>query len=348
MDVLRSHDKLAVTVQNATGVGPDLITCGGILPRCYTAGMEGPQTSSNFHCLPQSSLRRMKVHKWFILTLAAIISWGLYGVAYNLAARGIPPLPNQVLSTLGLILPALFLIPSVLRERRHKTGLWIAFISGLLGAAGNLALFASLSESGQTAIIFPLTALYPLITVVVAVAFMHERARPSQGLGIALALIAVVLLSMEGGTSSRIVLHLAPWLIFGLAALFAFGLAAVFQKLATNRVSAETAFAMFALAFLPSAVLIFVAERWPQKLEAGPVICSVVGGLLNGIGVLATLAAYRSGGKAAVVTPLAAIYPVITVIIAMTFLGERLNALQATGSILAIIAAFFLAREEGD
>src|SRR5258705_8848982 len=81
---------------------------------------------------------RMKVHKWFILTLAAIISWGLYGVAYNLAAKNIPTLPNQVLSTLGLILPALFVVPSVLRERRHKAGLWIAFISGLFGTLGNL------------------------------------------------------------------------------------------------------------------------------------------------------------------------------------------------------------------
>ncbi len=287
----------------------------------------------------------MKVHKWFILTLAAIISWGLYGVAYNLAAKNIPTLPNQVLSTLGLILPALFVVPSVLRERRHKAGLWIAFISGLFGTLGNLALFASLSESGQAAVILPLTALYPLITVVVAVAFMHERARASQGLGIGLALIAVVLLSMEAGTSSRIVLRLAPWLIFGLGALLAFGLAAVFQKLATNRVSAETAFAMFALAFVPSSILIYLAERWPQRLHAGPVICSIVGGLLNGLGVLATLAAYRSGGKAAVVTPLAAIYPVVTVIIAVMLLGEKLNALQAAGSIVAIIAAFFLARE---
>jgi drug/metabolite transporter (DMT)-like permease len=288
---------------------------------------------------------RMKVHRWFILTLAAILCWGLYGVAYNLAAKAIPTLPNQVLSTVGLILPALFLIPSVLRERRHKTGLWIAFISGLFGTLGNITLFAALSESGQSAIIFPLTALYPLVTVVVAVAFMHERARTWQGLGIGLALIAVVLLSMETATSRRIVLHVAPWLIFGLAALVTFGLAAVFQKLATNRVSAETAFAMFALAFVPSAVLICAAERWPPKLDAGPVICSVVGGLLNGLGVLATLAAYRSGGKAAVVTPLAAIYPVVTVIIAVVFLGEKLNALQMTGSILAIIAALFLARE---
>lgn len=287
----------------------------------------------------------MKVHKWFILTLAAVLSWGLYGVAYNFAAKGIPTLPNQVLSTVGLLLPALLLIPRVWRERRHKTGLWIAFISGLFGTAGNLALFASLSGGGPTAVIFPLTALYPLITVVVAVAFMRERARPSQGLGIALALVAVVLLSMEAGTSTRIVLHLAPWLIFGLAALVAFGLAAVFQKLATNRVSAETAFAMFSLAFVPGAVLICAAERWPQTLDAGPVICSVAGGLLNGLGVLATLAAYRGGGKAAVVTPLAAIYPVVTVVIAVTFLGEKLNAWQAGGSILAIIAAFFLARE---
>jgi len=286
----------------------------------------------------------MKVHKWFILTLLAIVLWGFYGVAYNLAARQIPALPNQVLSTMGLLVPALFLIRSVWRERGQRAGLRIAFVSGLFGAAGNLALLQSLRENGQTAIIFPLTALYPLVTVIVAVLFMRERAQSIQAVGIALALVAVVLLSLEP-KANKVALRFAPWVFYALVALIAFGLVAVFQKLATNRVSTGAAFAMFAGGFIPGAIVICSWAGFSLKFEPTPVACAVIGGLFNGLGVLATLAAYRNGGKAAVVTPLAAVYPVLTVLIAVTFLGERLNAIQGTGIALAIVGALLLARE---
>ncbi|HMJ66114.1 MAG TPA: EamA family transporter, partial [Candidatus Binatia bacterium] len=273
-----------------------------------------------------------------------IVLWGFYGVAYNLAARQIPALPNQVLSTIGLLVPALFLIPSVWRERGQGAGLWVAFVSGLIGAAGNLALLQSLRENGQAAIIFPLTALYPLVTVIIAVLFMRERAQTVQALGIALALVAVVLLSLEP-RANKVALRFAPWVFYALAALVAFGLAAVFQKLATNRVSAETAFAMFAAGFVPGAIVICAWEGFSLKFEPAPLAWAIIGGLFNGLGVLATLAAYRGGGKAAVVTPLAAVYPVITVLIAVTFLGEKLNVIQGAGIALAILGALFLSRE---
>jgi transporter family protein len=146
---------------------------------------------------------------------------------------------------------------------------------------------------------------------------------------------------------NKVALRFAPWIFYALVALIAFGLAAVFQKLATNRVSAETAFAMFAAGFLPGAIVICAWERFSLQFEPAPIASAIIGGLFNGLGVMATLAAYRNGGKAAVVTPLAAVYPVITVLIAVMFLGERLNAIQGAGIALAIVGALLLSREAG-
>jgi drug/metabolite transporter (DMT)-like permease len=285
---------------------------------------------------------------WFFLTMAAVGLWGLYGVAFKLAADRIPPVVGQVVSSLGLFIPVLFLFPAVLRERSHRKGLWIGFGSGLFGAAGNLALFAALNEGGKAAIVFPLTALYPLITVLVAIIFMRETARGMQLCGIALAVVAVVLLSAEPGSSFsqvRLLLHLAPWLIYAGVALLMFGFAGVFQKLATNHVSAETAFAMFAAGFVPISALICAFQPWPAHLQGEPILWAMVGGLFNGLGVLATLAAYRKGGKAAVVTPLAALYPVVTVLVAVAFLNEKVNMMQMAGIALAIAGGLLLARE---
>jgi drug/metabolite transporter (DMT)-like permease len=285
---------------------------------------------------------------WFLLTMAAIAFWGFYGVAFKLAADRIPPLAGQVISSLGLLIPVLFLFGSVLRERSNSRGLWIGFGSGLFGAAGNLALFAALNEGGKAAIVFPLTALYPLITVIIALIFMRETARRIQFLGIAFAIAAVILLSAEPGSSFaqvRILLDFAPWLLYAGVALCMFGLAGILQKLATNHVSAETAFAMFAAGFIPVSVLICALKPWPANLPTAPGVWAMAGGLFNGLGVLVTLAAYRKGGKAAVVTPLAALYPVVTVLMAVAFLDEKLDAVQMAGIACAIVGGLLLSRE---
>jgi transporter family protein len=283
---------------------------------------------------------------WLGLTIAAIGLWGLYGIALKLASESLSAVAGQILSTIGLLLPAVLLASSVARERGAAAGLLLGFISGVCGAFGNFALLASLGAGGQAAIVFPLTALYPLITVVIAVLFMRERAGRVQVIGIGLAIIAVLLLSVDVSASyARVDLKLSSALLYAFAALVAFGLAAVLQKLATNRVSAETAFATFAVGFIPPSILILLLGPMGPNLQLAPVLWAIAGGLLNGLGVLATLAAYRRGGNASVVTPLAAVYPMVTVILAVLFLGEKLVGLQIAGIALALIGGVLLSRE---
>lgn len=288
----------------------------------------------------------MKRAGWLGLTIIAIGLWGLYGIALKLASDQLSIVAGQLLSTAGLLLPAVFLIGPVVRERRFTAGLFNGFISGVCGALGNFALLASLGAGGKAAIVFPLTALYPLITVVIAVLFMRERAQRVQVIGIGVAVLAVLLLSVDVSASyARVELQPSNALLYAFAALVAFGLAAVFQKLATNRVSAETAFATFGAGFIPPSILLFFLERVTTNPPITPVLWAIAGGLLNGLGVLATLAAYRRGGKASVVTPLAAIYPMVTVILAVVFLGEKLVGVQIAGIALALVGGVLLSRE---
>ena len=278
--------------------------------------------------------------------MAAVGFWGLYGIALKRASEGLSAVAGQILSTVGLLVSAVIFAGAVARERGAAAGLLLGFVSGLCGALGNFALLASLGAGGQAAIVFPLTALYPLITVVIAVLFMRERAGRVQVIGMGLAILAVLLLSVDVTASyARIDLKFSAALLYAFAALAAFGMAAVFQKLATNRVSAETAFATFAAGFIPPSILLLFYEPVSVNLPVAPVLWAIAGGLLNGLGVLATLAAYRRGGKASVVTPLAAIYPMITVILAVVFLGESLAAVQIAGIALALIGGVLLSRE---
>lgn len=303
-----------------------------------------PQSSFKKDLGRQTPATRMKPPAWLVLTLSAIVLWGLYGIALRLAADRISPLAAQVLSSAGLIAPALFLIPHVKRERGDRRGFQLAFISGLFGAVGSLALIFALSRGGKTAIVFPLTSLYPLVTVLAAFLILKEVARAVQWIGIAFALAAVVVLSVEPG-SSLAAFRFGDWLLWALGALVSFGLVAICQKLATNRISAESTFAMFAAGFIPVAIIAALMERWPRGLPTRPVIWAILGGLLNGLGVLATIAAYRKGGKVSIVTPLAALSAAVTVLLAVLWLREPVTEIQSVGIGLALLAGFCLARE---
>jgi drug/metabolite transporter (DMT)-like permease len=66
---------------------------------------------------------------------------------------------------------------------------------GVLDTGGNV-FFAAASENGLVSVVSILASLYPVVTVLLARAVLHERVHRSQELGIALALSGVVLISV--------------------------------------------------------------------------------------------------------------------------------------------------------
>jgi drug/metabolite transporter (DMT)-like permease len=65
---------------------------------------------------------------------------------------------------------------------------------GILDTSGNV-FFAAASQNGLVSVVSILASLYPVVTVLLARAVLHERVHRSQELGIALALSGIVLIS---------------------------------------------------------------------------------------------------------------------------------------------------------
>ena len=126
------------------------------------------------------------------------------------------------------------------------------------------------------------------------------------------------------------------WLAYAVITMVLWGLTGLTQKLATNYISVELSLMYFSAAFVPIAVviLLFVSLDWRISLLAW--FLAILGGLLNGLGVLSSLAAFHHGGKASVVTPLIALYPVVTVALAVPFLHERISHREIAGIVLAL------------
>ncbi|HLY41696.1 MAG TPA: DMT family transporter [Terracidiphilus sp.] len=135
------------------------------------------------------------------------------------------------------------------------------------------------------------------------------------------------------------------WLAFAIAALVLWGITGVTQKLSTNRISSERSFLWFCWAMVALTAAILVVTRPGWKLGSLVVICSVAGGALNGLGAWTSFRALESGGKASIVISLIALYPLLTIVLAVAFLGERLTWMQSAGAVVAIAAAILLSIE---
>jgi len=69
---------------------------------------------------------------------------------------------------------------------------------------------------------------------------------------------------------------------------------------------------------------------------------ALLGGALNALGSLGLFAALKSGGKASVVVPFTALYPMVVVIAARVILHESLSGLQIVGILCGLGAVFLL------
>ena len=137
--------------------------------------------------------------RWLAFSLLTILVWGAWGAASKVASEGVDANTNQVFFTFGL-LPLIALVWRSSRNRGgsagRRVGIGWAFVTGILGGSGNIAFFRALVMGGKASIVSPVTALFPLVTVILAVTLLHERVGTAQKAGLALALVAIYLLSM--------------------------------------------------------------------------------------------------------------------------------------------------------
>jgi bacterial/archaeal transporter family protein len=140
-------------------------------------------------------------------------------------------------------------------------------------------------------------------------------------------------------------MHLPVWLFYTLIALVFWGITGVTQKLSTNAISTQLSFLWFVYSMI--AIGLVIAITVPVKWHTSPRVfwLAVIGGALNGLGALTSFAAFEKGGKASIVVPLCYLFPIVTVVLALTFLHESLTRTQTIGIVLAFVAALLLSQE---
>ncbi len=289
----------------------------------------------------------MKIRPWLIYAIVTTTFWGVWGALIELPGKaGFPATLGYVVWALTMIPPAIVALKIINWKLEHnKKSIILGCIIGLTGAGGQLVLFQAL-RTGPAYLVFPFISLSPVITIVLSFLFLKERASKKGWIGISIALVAIILLSYQPPNDTNSSGYL--WIILSLIVFLAWGLQAYVMRFANQTMKAESIFfymMLTGLILIPFALLMtdFSQEiNWGFK---GPYLAAIIQ-VLNSIGALTIVYAFRYG-KAIIVSPLTnAVAPVITIILSLIIYQVIPHPVIVGGMIMALISIFLMAIED--
>ena len=291
----------------------------------------------------------MNKKHWLVYALITTFFWGVWGAFSEVPEKnGFPGTLIYVVWSLTMILPALYALKQIKWEVEFdKKSVFYGLLIGFLGAGGQLALLSKAIVTGPAYLIFPIISLSPVITIFLSTLFLKERAGWKGWLGIVLALVAIPLLSYqapEDGSSNY------TWLFYALLVFLAWGLQAFYMRKANETMKAESIFFYMTITGLALSIVALFMTDFNADINWGfeGVGMAFLIQILNSIGALTIVYAFRYG-KAIIVSPLTnAVAPVITIIISLILYSVFPNNIVLSGMILALISMLILSFDNED
>jgi drug/metabolite transporter (DMT)-like permease len=283
------------------------------------------------------------MNSWLTYAVTTMVLWGVWGAFAGLPSEhGLPETLNYVVWSLTMIPPALIVLKrsdhSLQRDRRSML---LGLTIGLTGAGGQLLLFHAV-RVGPPYLIFPIISLSPALTIALSFAMLKERTGTLGIVGIVLALLSLPLFDFraEGEPSGY-----GLWFVFALLILVAWGVQAYVIKLANASMAAASIFFYMMLSGLLLVPVALAMTDFSQPINYGlhgPGLAAAIQ-VLNAIGALTLVFAFRYG-KAIIVSPLVnAGAPLLTAVLSLGMAGMMPGPFKLAGIALALAAALLLA-----
>jgi drug/metabolite transporter (DMT)-like permease len=274
-----------------------------------------------------------------LFALLAAAAYGISDFVGGIASRRVSAFSVLLISTpLGALIMAALL--PVYGGRVSAGTLSWSLAGGAAGLVGVLLLYSALALAPMN-IISPVTAVMSAVVPVLGGVLLGERPHPLAWAGIAVGLLAVVLVSRQPEDHPH---GPVGWLPLAMAVIAGVGFGAYFICLA--RSDHDSGIWPVVISRACSAVLILpLALTGGRRRRLGPSLLGLaaVAGALDATANLAFLLASRHGllSLSGVIT---ALYPAGTVLLAVLILNEHTGRLQRTGLGLAAAAVVLLTR----
>lgn len=275
---------------------------------------------------------------WIPYAGLLVLFWGVWG-AFSSLPTSLYKYPDPmvyVIWSVTMLIPAYFSLRGQKIDRRPIAAVY-GLLIGLTGAGGQLVLFKALTI-GPAYIIFPIVALSPAITVLMAFGALRERLSALSWIGVGLALVSIVLFSISSGDTEDAT---GPYLLLAILVCVAWGVQAYFmRKAAVVGVNDATTFGWMTvsgLLLIPVALIMMggLPLSFPWQAPALTAITQ----LLNAVGALFLVMA-MSRGKASIVAPVTnALAPVLTIVLSLIVFQTLPSGFQVGGIVLALVGS---------
>lgn len=250
-----------------------------------------------------------------------------------------------VTGTSHLLAVVLLGIAVLLLPAAHPTAgdLWWGAASGLSGVVGVMSLFAALAV-GRMSIVAPIVAALSAALPALFDLAGGTVLAPATLAGVALALVAIVIVSIAPEDQLHAPAHeYRPRAALALSLLAGVGFSGAF--IAFSFTGAESGLTPVLAARAVSitvsvALALTVGRGFPADRSALP--AALGAGLTDALANVTMLTAIRLG-PLAIASVLGSLFPVVVVVLARVFLGERLTWLQRGGVALALVAVLLAA-----
>src|SRR5687768_9005930 len=146
----------------------------------------------------------MKLKAWLAFALITTVFWGVWGALIEIPEKaGFPATMGYIVWALTMIIPAMVALKIInWKLDTSKKAILHGLIIGISGSAGQLILFQAL-RSGPAYLVFPFVSLSPLVTILLSLWLLKEKASLKSWTGIIIALAAIPLLSYQPPAHSQ-------------------------------------------------------------------------------------------------------------------------------------------------
>jgi uncharacterized membrane protein len=201
------------------------------------------------------------------------------------------------------------------------------------------ASFYYIISFGNVSLMISLINTFPIVTIALAVIYLRESPNLYQWLGIILIVLGTICISREN-PEKGVVNKKKLWVIWGLVGALAIGIAEFVTKLATNKVDGYTFTFFVFLMYIPALLLFMAIDRKGRKFEKlknqASLLFTIMGIFFIETGLIAIALAYQHG-QASLVSPVVSTHMLITALLAVFFLKERLLTIQRIGILFTLI-----------
>ena len=132
---------------------------------------------------------------WLLNSLMALICFGLWAFLPKVSVKYINPRSALIYEVMGGIIVATIVWITMGKGMAHDfRGAIPAVLTGIIGYLG-MFFFLHAVEADSVSVVASITAVYPVVAIILAVILLRERISYIQCVGILLAITGVILLS---------------------------------------------------------------------------------------------------------------------------------------------------------